>query len=181
MVNTQNLVSDWSTRALNDKKCEFFRILQQFHFSYKFNVFSEWYTTDIFHVSDFTRAADPKWLSLTGQRNPLSEPAVINNENQTEWAFEEILNSWYSGPNCHFQYKVCWTDCNLDFIWYNADSNKFWNMSEVLHKYYTWYFNKSGLQFVELKLICYQLTRAGWKEIWNVVSEVVSGSLLFLY
>ena len=60
MINTQNLISDWSTRALNDKRHEPFRILQQFHFSYKLDVLSEWYATDIFHVSDLIRAADPK-------------------------------------------------------------------------------------------------------------------------
>ena len=60
IINIQNLVSNQSTRALNDKKYELFRILQQFHFFYKLNILSEWYITDIFHASNLTRAIDPK-------------------------------------------------------------------------------------------------------------------------
>ena len=41
MINTQNLVSNQSTRTLNNKRYESFRILQQFHFFYKLNVPSE--------------------------------------------------------------------------------------------------------------------------------------------
>ena len=41
MINIQNLVSNQSTRALNDKRCESFRILQQFHSSYKLDIPSE--------------------------------------------------------------------------------------------------------------------------------------------
>ena len=102
MINIWNFVSDQFTKVLNDKKCEPFRILKQFHFFYKFDIFSEWYITDIFHINDFTKVADSKWSSLTGQRNPLLEPAVINDENQTEWVFNEILNLWYSESGCCF-------------------------------------------------------------------------------
>lgn len=125
IINTQNLVSNWSTRALNDKKCESFRILQQFHFFYKLDVSSEWYATDIFHASNLTRATDSKWPPLTEQRNSLTEPAVINDENQTEWALDEILNLWYSEPDCHLQYKIHWSDCDPDPTWYNADDDEF--------------------------------------------------------
>ena len=100
MVNTQNLVSNQSTKALNDKKHRPFRILQQFHFFYKLDVSSEWYATDTFHTSDLMRATDSRQPPLTGQRNPLPELAVINDENQTEWALEEILNLQYSEPSC---------------------------------------------------------------------------------
>ena len=60
MINTQNLVSDQSTRTLNDKRCELFRILQQFHFFYKFDIPFKWYVIDIFHVSDFIRVVNSK-------------------------------------------------------------------------------------------------------------------------
>ena len=181
IVNIWNFVSDWSTKALDDKRCESFRILQQFHFFYKFDVFSEWYITDIFHASDFIRATDSKQLPLTEQRNHLPEPAVINDENQAEWVLEEILNLWYSGPGHHLQYKVHWSDCDPDSTWYNADDDEFQNTLKALYEYHTWYPNKSGLQFIGLKLIHHQSTRAGWKEIWNVISEVIPGSLLLPY
>ena len=181
MIIIWNLVSDWPIRALNDKKCEPFRILQQFHSFYKLNVSSEWYTTDIFYASDFTRTADSKWPSLTGQRNPLLEPAVINDKNQTEWALEKILNSWYSESNCCFQYKIYWSDCDSDSTWYNTDSDEFQNTLEALQEYHMCYLNKPGPQFIELKLIHHQSTRADWKEIQNTVLKVVSGSLLLLY
>ena len=93
MVNTQNFVSNQLMRALNDKKCEPFRILQQFHFFYKLDIPSKWYTTDIFHVSNFMRATDSRQLPFTEQRNPLLKLIVINDKNQTEWVLEEILNS----------------------------------------------------------------------------------------
>ena len=93
IVNTQNLVSNQFTKILNDKRCELFRILQQFHFFYKLDISSEWYVTDIFHANNFTRATNPKQSPLTGQRNPSPEPAVISNKNQAEWALKEILNS----------------------------------------------------------------------------------------
>ena len=166
---------------MNDKKCEPFRILQQFHFFYKFDVPSKWYIIDIFHASNLIKAADSKWPPLTEQRNPLLKLAVINNKNQTEWVLNEILNLWYSESDCCFQYKICWSDCDFDSTWYNADDDEFWNMLKALQKYYVWYSHKSDLQFMKSKLICHQLTRAGWREIWNVVSEIVSDSLLFPY
>ena len=181
IINIWNFVSDWFIRALNDKKCESFRILQQFHFFYKFNVFSEWYTTDIFHVSNFTKAINSKWLPFTGQRNSLLESAVINNKNQAEWVLEEILNLWYSGSGCHLQYKVHWSDCDFDSTWYNADGDEFQNTFKALHEYYAQYFNKSGSQLIRLKLIYHQLIRAGWKEIQNTVSKVISDLLLLFY
>ena len=92
---------------MNDKKHEFFRILQQFYFFYKLDVSPEWYITDTFHVSNLTRAANLKQPPLIEQRNPPPEPAVINDKNQTEWALEKILNSQYSELNHHLQYKIC--------------------------------------------------------------------------
>ena len=179
IINIWNFVSDWPTRALDDKRHEPFRILQQFHFFYKLDILSEWYATDIFHASNLIRAADSKWLPLTEQRNPLPEPAVINDENQTEWTLDEILNSWYSELDYYFQYKICWSDCDSDFTWYNADGDEFWNVLKTLHEYYVQYFNKSDLQFIKSKLICHQLIKAGWKEIQNAVLKIVS-DLLFL-
>ena len=76
--------SDQPTRILNDKKHKSFRILQQFHFFYKLNILSKWYATDIFYVSNLTRATDSKQSPFTEQRNPSPAPAVINNKNQTE-------------------------------------------------------------------------------------------------
>ena len=145
ILNTWNLVSNQSMRVLNDKRCEPFRILQQFYFFYKLNILSEWYATDTFHTNDFIKATNLKWLLLTEQRNPLPEPAVINDKNQTEWVLEKILNLWYSGLGHHLQYKIHWFDCDSDSIWYNTDGDEFQNVSEALHKYYTQYFNKSGL------------------------------------
>ena len=132
MINIWNLISNQFTKVLNDKKCKFFRILQQFHFFYKFDIPSKWYAMNIFHTSNLTRAANSKQPPLTGQRNPPPEPAVINDKNQTEWVLDEILNSWYSEPGCHLQYKIHWFNCNPDSIWYNTNGNKFWNALEVL-------------------------------------------------
>ena len=168
-------------RTLNNKKCESFKILQQFHFFYKFNVFSEWYITDIFYISNFIKTIDLKWLPFTEQRNPLLKLTVINNENQAEWVLEEILNLWYSELNCCFQYKVCWSDCDPDSTWYNTDGDEFQNMLKALQKYHTYYFNKLGSQFIKLKLICHQLTKAGWKKIWNVILKIISGSSFLSY
>ena len=116
IINIQNLISDWLIRALNNKRCEPFRILQQFHFFYKLNIFFKWYTTDTFHISNFIRVINSKQLPLTKQKNSPSESAVINNKNQAEWVLEEILNSQYSELNHHLQYKIYWTDCDLDLI-----------------------------------------------------------------
>ena len=181
IINIWNLVSNWPTKALNDKRCEPFRILQQFHFFYKLNISSEWYVTDIFHISNLTKTVDSKWSSLTEQKNLLLKSVVINDENQTEWALEEILNSQYSKSNHHLQYKVCWTDCNPDSIWYNINDKEFQNALKVLQKYHTQYFNKLNLQFIELKLIYHQSTKTDWREIQNTVSEIVSNSLLLPY
>ena len=181
MINIWNLVSDQPTRALNDKRCGPFRILQQFHSFYKLNVPPEWYATDTFHASNLTKATDPKQPPLTGQRNPPPEPAVINDKNQAEWVLEKILNLQYSGPDCCLQYKVHWSDCDPDPTWYNTDSNEFQNVPEALHEYHAQYLNKPGSWLVGLKLIHHQSTRAGQKEIWNAVLKVIPGSLLLPY
>ena len=54
-------------------------------------------------------------------------------------------------------------------------------MFKILYEYYAQYLNKSGLQFIELKLIHSQSTKAGQKEIQNTVSEIISDSLLLSY
>ena len=100
IINIWNLISDQPTKTLNDKKHEPFRILQQFHFFYKFNILFKWYATDIFHTNNLTKTADSKQSPLTEQRNPLPELAVINNKNQTEWVLNEILNSQYLESDC---------------------------------------------------------------------------------
>ena len=181
IINTQNLISDWSTKTLDDKRYKLFRILQQFHFFYKLDISFEWYTTNIFHVSNLTRATKPKQPPLTEQRNPLLKPAVINNKNQTEWVLEKILNSWYLRSDCHLQYKIHWSDYNPNPIWYNTDSNEFQNISEILHEYHMQYLNKPDLQLIELKLIHHQSTKADWKEIKNVILKVIPNSLLLPY
>ena len=65
MINIQNFVNDWFTKALNDKRHESFRILKQFHFFYKFDISSEWYTTDIFYANNLIKVADSKQSSFT--------------------------------------------------------------------------------------------------------------------
>ena len=52
-------------------------------------------------------------------------------------------------------------------------------MFEILYEYYVWYFNKSGLQFIKLKLIHHQLIKTDWKKIQNVILKIVSDSLFF--
>ena len=136
MINIQNFISNQSIKILNDKRYKSFRILQQFHFFYKLDIPSEWYIIDIFYISNFIKITDSKWLLLIEQRNPLPELAVINNKNQTEWMLEKILNSQYSGSNCHLQYKIHWFNCDPDSTWYNTDNNKFQNVFKILHKYY---------------------------------------------
>ena len=91
---------------MNDKKCKPFRILQQFHFFYKLDIPSEWYTTDIFHVNNLIKAIDSKQPPFAEQRNPSLKSVVINDENQTEWVLEKILNLQYSGLSHHLQYKI---------------------------------------------------------------------------
>ena len=54
-------------------------------------------------------------------------------------------------------------------------------MFKALHKYYVQYLNKSDLQFIELKLIHHQLTKAGQKEIQNTVLKIISDSLFLPY
>ena len=41
IINIQNFVSNQPIKALNDKKHKPFKILKQFHFSYKLNISSE--------------------------------------------------------------------------------------------------------------------------------------------
>ena len=54
-------------------------------------------------------------------------------------------------------------------------------MLKTLQKYHTHYFNKLDSQFIELKLIHHQSTKAGQKEIQNTVSEIVLDLLLLSY
>ena len=181
MINTQNLISNQSIKALNDKRCESFRILQQFHFFYKLDIPSEWYITDTFHISNLIKTVNLKQLPLTEQRNSLPEPAVINDKNQAKWVLEKILNSQYSESNHCLQYKIHWSDCDSNSTWYNTDNNKFQNVSKALQKYHMQYLNKSDPWFIGLRLIHHQLIKTGWKEIQNMVSEIVSDSLLLSY
>ncbi len=136
-LNSRNIMITRSSKKLNDKMLESFKILTEIEHAYRLKLSS----TIKIH-SKF--ALNLLWLnskdSLKEQWNESSDFIVIDDED--EWKMKNILN--FRHYRKRLQYRVNWKDYDVDLHWYNVDENEFEDCLKIINDFYQKYSNKSS-------------------------------------
>ncbi len=136
-LNSRNIMIARSSKKLNDKMLESFKILTEIKHAYWLKLSS------IMKIhSEFI--LNLLWLNskdfLKEQWNESSDSIVINNED--EWKVKNILN--FRHYRRQLQYHVNWKDYDVDLHWYNVNENEFKDYLKIINDFHQKYLNKSS-------------------------------------
>ncbi len=130
-LNSRNIMITRSSKKLNDKMLESFKILTKIKHAYWLKLSS----TMKIHL-EFT--SNLLWLNskdfLVKQWNESSDSIVINDEN--EWKVKNILNFRHYESDKRLQYYVNWKGYNVDLHWYNVNENEFKDCLKIVNDFH---------------------------------------------
>jgi len=137
-LNSRNIMISWSSKKLNDKMLELFKILIKIEYTYwlKLSLTMKIYLKFASNLLQL----DSK-NSLNEQRNESSDFIVIDDED--EWKMKNILNFKHYKRNKRLQYRVNWKEYNVDLHWYNVNESEFKECQKIINNFHEWYLNKS--------------------------------------
>ncbi len=119
-LNFRNIMISRSSKKLDNKMLELFKILTEIEHAYQLKLSS----TMKIHLKF---ASNLLWLNsknfLNEQQNKSSDFIMINDEN--EWKMKNILNFKHYERSKRLQYRVNWKEYNVDLHWYNIDESEF--------------------------------------------------------
>jgi len=137
-LNSRNIMILRSSKKLDDKMLELFKILVEIKHAY-------WLKLSLTMKIHSEFASNLLRLnlkdSLEEQWNELSDSIVI--EDEDEWKVKNILNFRHYERGKRLQYRVNWKKYNVDLHWYNVDENEFEECSKVVNDFHERYSNKS--------------------------------------
>ncbi len=136
-LNSRNIMIARSSKKLNDKMLESFKILTEIEHAYWLKLSSTMKIHSKFILNLL-------WLNLKDllkeQWNESFDSIVINDED--EWEVKNILN--FRHYRRRLQYRVNWKDYDVDLHWYNVDENEFKDCSKIINDFHQKYLNKSS-------------------------------------
>jgi len=138
-LNSRNIMIARSSKKLNDKMLESFKILTEIEHAYRLKlsltmkIYSE-FASNLLQLNSKD--------SLEEQRNESSDSIVIDDED--EWEVKNILNFRHYERDKWLQYRVNWKDYDVDLHWYNVDENEFEDCSKIVNDFHQKYSNKSS-------------------------------------
>ncbi len=135
-LDSRNITIARSSKKLDDKMLESFKILTEIEHAYRLKLSSTMKIHSKF-VSNLLRLNLKN--SLKEQRNESSDFIVMNDEN--EWKVKNILN--FRHYRRRLQYRVNWKEYDVDLHWYNVDENEFERCQKIVNDFHEWYSNKS--------------------------------------
>ncbi len=137
-LNSRNIMILQSSKKLNDKMLEFFKILIEIEHAYQLKLS----LTMKIH-SEFASNLLQLNLknSLNEQWNESSDSIVIDDED--EWKMKNILNFRHYERGKWLQYRVNWKKYDVDLHWYNVDESEFKECLKIVNDFHEWYLNKS--------------------------------------
>jgi len=137
-LNSRNIMISWSSKKLNDKMLELFKILIKIEYTYwlKLSLTMKIYLKFASNLLQL----DSK-NSLNEQRNESSDFIVIDDED--EWKMKNILNFKHYKRNKRLQYRVNWKEYNVNLHWYNVNESEFKECQKIINNFHEWYLNKS--------------------------------------
>ncbi len=135
-LNSRNIMIARSSKKLNDKMLESFKILTEIEHAYwlklllTMKIYSKFASNLLrLNLKDF----------LKEQRNESSDFIVIDDED--EWKVKNILN--FRHYRRRLQYHVNWKDYDVDLHWYNVDENEFEDCLKIVNDFHQKCLNKS--------------------------------------
>ncbi len=137
-LNSRNITISRSSKKLNDKMLEFFKILIEIEHAYQLKLSLTMKIHSKF-ASNLLQL-DSK-VTLKEQWNELSDSIVI--EDEDEWKVKNILNFRHYKRSKRLQYRVNWKEYDVDLHWYNVDESEFKDCSKVINDFHEHYSNKS--------------------------------------
>jgi len=136
-LNSRNIMIARSSKKLNDKMLESFKILTEIEHAYQLKLSSTMKIHSEF-ISNLLQLNLKN--SLKEQRNESSDSIVIDDEN--EWEVKNILN--FRHYRKQLQYRVNWKSYDIDLHWYNVDENEFEDCMKIVNDFHQKYLNKSS-------------------------------------
>ncbi len=137
-LNFRNIMISWSSKKLNDKMLEFFKILIKIEHVYQLKLSLIMKIHSKF-ASNLLQLDSKN--SLNEQWNESSDSIVIDDED--EWKMKNILNFRHYEWDKWLQYHVNWKEYNVDLHWYNIDESEFKECQKIINDFHEWYLNKS--------------------------------------
>jgi len=136
-LNSRNIMIARSSKKLNNKMLESFKILTEIEHAYWLKLSS----TMKIHSKFISNLL---WLNsknlLKEQWNESSDFIVIDDED--EWKVKNILN--FRHYRKWLQYRINWKDYDVDLHWYNVDENEFKDCLKIINDFHQKYSNKSS-------------------------------------
>ena len=138
-LNSRNIMIARSSKKLNDKMLESFKILTEIKHAYWLKLSSTMKIHSKF-ILNLLRLSSKDFLEE--QWNESSDFIVINDED--EWEVKNILNFRHYEWDKRLQYCVNWKDYDVDLHWYNVDENEFKDCLKIINDFHQKYLNKSS-------------------------------------
>ncbi len=137
-LNSRNIMISRSSKKLDDKMLELFKILIEIEHAYRLKLSSTMKIHSKF-ASNLLQLDSKN--SLNEQRNESSDSIVIDDED--EWKMKNILNFRHYERNKRLQYRVNWKEYNVNLHWYNVDESEFKECLKIINDFHERYLNKS--------------------------------------
>ncbi len=137
-LNSRNIMILRSSKKLNDKMLEFFKILIEIKHAYQLKL-SLTMKIHLKFKSNLLQLDSKN--ALKEQWNELFDSIMI--EDEDEWKVKNILNFRHYERNKWLQYYVNWKEYNVDLHWYNVDESEFKDCLKVINDFHEHYLNKS--------------------------------------
>ncbi len=137
-LNSRNIMISRSSKKLDDKMLEFFKIMIKIEHSYQLKLSS---TMKIYSKFASNLLQLNSKNSLNEQWNESSDFIVIDDED--EWKMKNILNFRHYERDKRLQYRVNWKEYNVDLHWYNINESEFEECQKIINDFHEWYSNKS--------------------------------------
>jgi len=137
-LNSRNIMILRSSKKLNDKMLELFKILIKIEHAYQLKLsltmkIHSKFASNLLQL-DSKDALKEQW-------NESSDSIVV--ENEDEWKVKHILNFRHYERDTQLQYHVNWKEYNVDLHWYNVDESEFEDCLKVINDFHKCYLNKS--------------------------------------
>ncbi len=137
-LNSRNITILRSSKKLEDKMLELFKILIEIEHAYRLKLSSTMKIHSKF-ASNLLRLDSKN--SLNEQRNESSDSIVIDDED--EWKMKNILNFKHYERSKRLQYRVNWKKYDVDLHWYNVNESEFEECLKAVNDFHERYLNKS--------------------------------------
>ncbi len=136
-LNSRNITISRSSKKLDDKMLELFKILIEVEHAYRLKLSSTMKIHSKF-ASNLLRSDSKD--ALEEQWNESSDSIVV--EDEDEWEVKNILNFRHYERGKRLQYRVNWKEYDVDLHWYNVDESEFEGCSKVVNDFHERYSNK---------------------------------------